>query len=72
MAVHHIRTSLKGLRKNFWNKNMNGWFSLGGRELTNVEAHMMIEFGLAHGCEFDTDIDGDELFKHLGWKEAQL
>ena len=70
MAIHHIRTSLKGLRKNFWHKNMNGWFSMGGRDLTNEEAHKMIEFGLANGVEFDSDIDGEALAKHLGWKDS--
>ena len=69
MTKHHIRTSLKGLRNNFWQKNMNGWFSLGGRELTNVEAHKMIEFGLTNGCEYDSDIDGEALAKHLGWED---
>lgn len=65
----HLRTNLRGLRNNFWDRNMNGWFSIGERELTNEEAHKMIEFGLANGIEYDCDIDAEELKKHLGWKD---
>lgn len=61
----HLRTNLRGLRKNFWKQNMAGWFSIGGRELTNVEAHKMIEYALEHGIEYDSDIDADEIKKLL-------
>lgn len=65
----HLRTNLIGIRKNFWGKNMAGWFAIGGRELNNAEAHKMIEYALAHGIEYDCDIDADEIKKHLGWEE---
>ena len=69
MTKLHLRTNLKGLKRNFWKKNMQGWFSMGGRELTNAEAHKMIDFGIANGVEYDCDIDGEALAKHLGWEE---
>ena len=65
----HLRTNLRGLRKNFWNRNMSGWFSIGGRDLTDSEAKKMIEYALDHGIEYDCDLDANEIKKHLGWED---
>lgn len=64
----HLRTNLRGLRKNFWRKNLSGWFAIDGRELTDAEARKMIEYALEHGIEYDYDLDADEIVKLLGWE----
>lgn len=65
----HLRTNLIGLRKNFWHKNLSGWFAIGGRDLTDLEARKMIEYALEHGIEYDCDVDVDEIKKLLGWED---
>ena len=47
---------------------MSGWFSIGGRELTDVEARKMIEYALDKGIVYDCDVDADEIKKLLGWE----
>jgi len=65
----HLRTNLRGIRNNFWDKNLSGWFAIGGRDLTDEEARKMIEYALEHGIEYDSDIDANEIKKHLGWED---
>ena len=68
-TMMHLRTNLRGLRKNFWKNNMSGWFSIEGRSLTDAEVRKMIDYALEHGIKYDCDIDGDEIKKLLGWED---
>lgn len=65
--TRHIRTNLRGLKKSFWHRNMNGWFSIDGRELNNEEAHKMIDYCLEHGIVYDCDAPVEEIKELLGW-----
>jgi len=65
----HLRTNLRGIRNNFGDENLSGWFSIGGRDLSDAEARKMIEYALEHGIEYDCDIDAGEIKEYLGWKD---
>lgn len=46
-----MKTNLKGLKKWAWRKNLRGFFSFGGRSLTDAEVRKVVEYGIAHGYE---------------------
>lgn len=46
MATHTIKTNLKGLKKWAWRKNLNGFFSVCGKELSDAQVRKMVEWAL--------------------------
>lgn len=63
--IHKVHTSLEGLKTWEWKKNLQGYFTLGDRELTDAEARKLVEYGLSKGYKTDkdfTDADIKELF----------
>ena len=63
--IYKVHTSLEGLKKWEWGNNLQGYFTLGDRELTDAEARKLVEYGLSKGYKTDkdfTDADIKELF----------
>lgn len=65
MATHTIKTSLKVLKKWAWKKNLKGFFSVNGKELSDAQVRTMVEWAIAKGYEYDADIPEDEVIELL-------
>lgn len=65
MATHTIKTSLKGLKKWAWRKNLKGFLSINGKELTDTQVRTMVEWAISKGYEYDSDIPEDEVIELL-------
>jgi ribulose bisphosphate carboxylase small subunit len=59
--IYKVHTSLEGLRKWEWKKNLQGYFTIGDRELTDAEARKLVEFGLSKGYKTEADFTEDDL-----------
>ena len=63
--IHKVHISLEGLKTCEWGNNLQGYFNIGDRELTDAEARKLVEYGLSKGYKTDedfTDADLKELF----------
>lgn len=65
MTTHTLRTSLKGLKKWAWRKNLDRFFSVNGKELTDKQVRTMVEWAIKKGYEYDSDIPEDEVIELL-------
>lgn len=63
--THKIKISLKGLKKWAWRKDLKGFFSVNGKELTDTQVRTMVEWAISKGYEYDADIPEDELIELL-------
>ena len=70
MATHTIKTNLKGLKKWAWRKNLSGFFSVDGKELTDAQVRTMVEWAICKGYEYDADIPEEEVIELLKLKNA--
>lgn len=61
-----LTTCLVGLKRNWWRKNLRGYFVFNGRELTDAEVRKVVEYGISKGYETEADIPDEELKKLLG------
>ena len=61
MAVRKVKTSLNGLKKWAWKKNLSGFFSFEGRMLSDKEARAVVEYAISKGYEYDCDIPEEEV-----------
>lgn len=65
MTTHTLKTSLKGLKKWAWRKNLNGFFSVNGQELSDTQVRTMVEWAIKKGYEYDADIPECEVLELL-------
>lgn len=63
--THTLKTSLKGLKRWAWRKNLRGFFSIRGKELSDAQVRAMVEWAIAKDYEYDTDIPVDEVEEFL-------
>lgn len=63
--THTIKTNLKGLKKWAWRKNLTGFFSVKGKELSDAQVRKMVDWAIAKGYEYDADIPVDEVIELL-------
>lgn len=61
MAKHQVYASLEGIKKNMWRSNLQGFFEINGRPLSDSEVRKLIEYGISKGykdnsCFTDEDI----------------
>lgn len=71
MAVHKIKTSLNGLKKWAWKKNLSGFFSFEGRMLSDKEVRAVVEYAISNGYEYDCDIPYEEVREVLNRLKEQ-
>ena len=62
---HTLRTNLKGLKKWAWRKNLSGYFSVNGKELSDNQVRKMVEWAIKKGYEYDADIPENEVIELL-------
>lgn len=65
MATRTIKTSLKGLKKWAWRKDLSGFFSVNGKELSDSQVRKMVNWAIDKGYEYDADIPNDEVVELL-------
>lgn len=65
MAIYTLKTNLKGLKKWAWKKNLKGFFSVNGKELSDAQVRTMVEWAINKGYEYDADIPSDEVIELL-------
>lgn len=70
MIKMRLCTNLKGLKKWAWRKNLRGYFIFNGRELTDKEVRMIVEYGISQGYRTENDIPDNEVLQVLGWEEG--
>lgn len=66
MAIHTVKTNLKGFKETQWKKNLKGFFSFGGRDLSDSEIRLLINYAITKGYEWDADIPEHEVRVLLG------
>ena len=74
MAVHTVKTNLKGLKKWAWRKNLSGFFSFEGRMLSDKEEREVVEYAIFTGYEYGCDMhgaDGREVLNSLKIKDHE-
>jgi hypothetical protein len=69
MTTHTVRTNLKGLKKWAWRKNLKGFFSVKGKELSDAQVRTMVEWAIDKGYEYDADIPENEVIELLNFKK---
>lgn len=65
MTTHTIKTNLKGLKRWAWRKNLKGFFSVNGKELSDAQVREMVEWAISKGYEYDADIPEVEVVEFL-------
>ena len=61
---------LQGLKKRVLKKNLRGFFTRNGRELTDAEVRKIVEYGLSKGYRTEIDIPSEEVEQILGWEKG--
>lgn len=69
MTKHTVKTNLKGLKKWAWRKNLNGFFSVNGKELSDAQVRTVVDWAITKGYEYDADMPEDEVIELLGGGE---
>lgn len=71
MTVHRVAASLQGIRKHLWRKNLNGFFMVNGRYLTDDEVRKVVDYGISKGYETNEEFTDEEIINLLGWKNEK-
>lgn len=63
-TTYKIKTSMRGFKK--WmdahpRKNLNGYFSLNGRDMTDAEIRHVVTYAVEKGYDTEADIPSEEL-----------
>lgn len=66
--IHTLKTNLKGIKKWAWRRNLNGFFSVNGKELSDAQVRTMVEWAIKKGYEYDADIPENEVIELLNLK----
>ena len=72
MATMTMKTNMIGLMK--WiaahpRKNLAGFFSCNGRELTHNEVKLVVDYAVKNGYKTEADIPDEEVAALLKWDE---
>lgn len=68
---HTLKTNLFGLKRWAWKKNLDGFFSLNGKPLTDNQVRTMVEWAISKGYTYDVDIPEGEVVKGSIWLETE-
>lgn len=71
MTVHRVAASLQGIRKHLWRKNLNDFFMVNGRYLTDDEVRKVVDYGISKGYETNKEFTDEEIINLLGWKNEK-
>jgi hypothetical protein len=65
MTTVQLTTNLQGLKRNCWRKNLNGFFTIGGKPLSDSQVRKLVNWGIEHGCRTEADIPADKIAEIL-------
>lgn len=69
METVEVTTNLEGLKRNYWNRNLKGFFCLDdGTELSDAQVRKIVEYGIEHGYRTEKDIPEDEIAHLLNYR----
>lgn len=60
-----LTTNLQGLKRNYWRKNLNGFFTIDGKPLSDSQVRKLVNWGIIHGCRTEADIPEDKITEIL-------
>jgi hypothetical protein len=60
-----LKTNLQGFKRNWWRKNLHGFFTNNGKLLTDAQVRRMVNWGIEHGCRTEADIPEDKVVEIL-------
>ena len=75
METFKIRTSMRGFKQYMDahpRKNLTGYFSIDGRDMTNAEIRKMVSYAVEKGYETEADIPSEELVQLLKLEQEYL
>lgn len=62
MSEVQVTCNLAGLKRNYWRRNLTGFFCLDdGRELSDAQVRRIVEYGIKHGYRTEADIPKDAI-----------
>ena len=73
-TIHRsIKTNLKGFKEDYWHKDLTGFLIFDGLELSDRAIRRIVDWGIANGYKYDTDIPADKVIELIGEsrKEAE-
>lgn len=65
MATIRLTTNLAGLKRNCWRKNLSGFFTHRGRNLSDSEVRKLVEYGLKKGYRTEAEFTDEEVDRLL-------
>lgn len=71
MTVHKVAASLQGIRKHLWRKNLHGFFTVNGRNLTDDEVRKVVNYGISKGYDTNKEFTNEEIINLLGWENEK-
>ena len=60
-----LKTNLQGFKRNWWRKNLHGFFTYNGKPMTDAQVRRMVNWGIEHGCRTEADIPEDKVAEIL-------
>jgi hypothetical protein len=65
MGTRIVKISLKGIKKWIWRTNLNGFFIVNGKELSDAQVRKMVEWAIERGYKYNVDIPKEEVIELL-------
>lgn len=65
MTTVQLTTNLQGLKRWEWRKNLSGFFTIGGKPLSDSQVRKLVNWGIEHGCRTEADIPEDKIAEIL-------
>lgn len=61
MKTVKVTTNLQGFKRNCWHKNLDGFFTVNGKPLSDSCVRKLVNWGIEHGCRTEADIPEDKI-----------
>ena len=71
MTLHRFAETLNLIRKHFCINNLNDFFLVNGRYLTDDEVRKVVDYGISKGYETNKEFTDEEIINLLGWKNEK-
>lgn len=66
-----LHASLKGLKRHAWRKNLSGFFTHKGRNLSDREVRLLVNYGIKKGYETEAEFTDEEVDRVLSETDSQ-
>lgn len=65
MTTVKVTTNLQGFKRNWWHKNLDGFFTVNGKPLSDSCVRKLVNWGIEHGCRTEADIPAEKIAEIL-------